>query len=78
MPIYELICPKCGAKKEVICKFSELINNQVCNMCNYFMKVKPSRAGFHIEGYSYANSYSSTPDEVDTCYDGSSRAWTPD
>lgn len=75
MPIFELICPKCNAKKEVICKFSELLNKSKCCMCETFMRMKPSRSCFTINGFSYSNGYNGNVKQLDDTYQGTQASW---
>jgi predicted nucleic acid-binding Zn ribbon protein len=75
MPIYELVCPECCAKKEVICKFSELFGRSKCPMCESIMIIKPSKAGFTINGYSYSNGYNGESKQLDDTYTGAQASW---
>ena len=77
MPIYEIVCPNCETKKEVICKFSELFSYTTCAICGEMMILKPSRSGFKIEGHSFSNGYNNQQ-ELDTSYNGTQQTWEPD
>lgn len=77
MPIFELICFNCQTKKEVICKFDDIINNAICTNCGNEMRLKPSRAGFHINGHSFSNGYNDPGPEKDYTYQGTSQEWNP-
>ena len=53
MPLYELICPKCGQEKEEFLKLNE--PEPVCDKCKVQMRKAMSAPAFVLKGRCWAS-----------------------
>lgn len=60
MPLFDVVCPKCKAEREVLCSNSESLENDppLCDECKTPMdRSFSSNMTFRINGYCYNNEY---------------------
>jgi len=57
MPIFNLVCNKCGYLEEVICSFDKS-GEYICPMCGNNLVRMVCKAGFKVNGFSASNGYS--------------------
>ena len=50
MPLFDYMCPDCGAEVEVFKKYSNVEEPVLCQMCKTAMDKKVSASNFYLKG----------------------------